>query len=190
MRLDSSVFLGHNLLVNGSRHRPLLRRLARRVTRHSGPLAVTLSLVIVAAALPRSWQDLRLWLFLAACGAGVGVLAAGPLAWAATDAVLERANPFRSIIWRLSVRAIALGALLIAAPLAITSGPPWLQIHSQVTLSEVGEQIVIPVLQRVGLAAFAFVYGVVIFGLPALALTTPIVAAWSWLMRRLFASKS
>jgi DMSO/TMAO reductase YedYZ heme-binding membrane subunit len=86
------------------------------------PLAVTLSLVIVAAALPRSWQDLRLWLFLAAGGAGVGVLAAGPLAWAATDAVLERANPFRSIIWRLSVRAIALGAVVIAAPMAITSG--------------------------------------------------------------------
>jgi hypothetical protein len=41
------------LLVNGSRHRLLLRRLAGVSLAILVPLAVTLSLVIVAAALPR-----------------------------------------------------------------------------------------------------------------------------------------
>ena len=148
-------------------------------------LGIALALLMVAAAIPTRVDHVRTWLLLASLGATIGVFVGPWIAWSSAVDVARTERPARRTVARLAVRAVALGAALIALSGTVATTEYPLQLYPPVTLSSVADAVIVPAAGHLGLAALALVYGLVFFGLPAMAITVPIVAVWTWLVRML-----
>ena len=125
-------------------------------------------------------------LILAACSA-LGIVIAAHLGWTKVDRALS-SEPARQTALFVGIRAIVEGAALVA--IAMTVGSDWRINVASLTPANVLPEIVAPLLGIVGFALVVWVIGLCVFGLPAIALVAPPVAAWRWTVRLVVGPKA
>jgi hypothetical protein len=144
-------------------------------------LGIAIALLLAAAAIPAG--DVRTGLLIVAFAAGIGVVVGPWVAWRSAVAVAGPNRSVRRLVPGLAVRAVVAGALLVSIGGVLASVGEWATFSAGFTLSTVGDAVLKPIANAVAWIALDFSIGLLIFGLPALAVTMPIVAVWASLIR-------
>ena len=157
-------------------------RLLSAVTASGISAIAATGLLLGGAALPARADDVRTPLFIGAAGSGIGIIVAWYVGWTRLgDALSTRRG--RLVVVRVSVRAVVTGAAIVAVVLG-TLGATWPTDVTSMTLDRVGPAVLYPLAGAAFVSGIAFAWGLAMFGIPALALTMPIVALWRVIVRR------
>lgn len=104
-------------------------------------------------------------------GGAVGIVIGAVLGWRNAERI------------RRGTTSTAAGRVLVMAAVAVPSGAVLVTVVLAAT--SVGSPYSGGVVELVGSALFALLYGLLIFGLPAYALAVAVITPWAWLVRHL-----
>lgn len=145
-------------------------------------VAASASLLFAGAALPVDASGGRMLLFTLACGAGVGILVGGRLAWSFADGAV-RPGSGRDVVWSVSGRAVLQGSLLVAI-LMVVGSASWGRDLDRMTIGQVVPKLIEPVIGGGLFLLMIWLIGVLVFGAPALIAIVPLVVLWAAIVRR------
>jgi hypothetical protein len=178
----ADIAVRHSIAIQAPRrHRAIGAIVGAGIT-----VAVGLALVFAGVALPKS-DGLRSILLVLAVAAGAGVPVAAHLGWARSEAALSD-EPAGEFVFFASGRAVIEGSLVLAILMVV--GPGVRFDASDLTGPLVVEQILVPLVRGVGFTVMVWLIGLTLFGLIALPLIAPVVAAWRWVLRRVVVRRS
>ena len=140
-------------------------------------LGIALAFVVVAAMVPTDAGDLRTLLLIAALAVGLGTIVGPWVAWTSCVHVLTDGRPLRRTVVRLAADAVVAGAVLVAVVGALTSAGS-AGFNAAFTLPTLADAVIRPIAGVAASMALVFSFGLLLFGLPALVMTIPIVAVW------------
>jgi hypothetical protein len=144
-------------------------------------------LLVVAASLPTSWADVRLWLLLAALAAGVGGVVGAFVGWHMAAAAVDPDRSLARVVWTVTWRAILVGALVLAGSLLVgATGPDGdlATVNNRIQLGDLVPKVFVPIGVRAGWALTALAVGLILFTIPAAVVVAPIATVWTVAMRR------